>query len=224
MIMIISGYQHEQCSYTFVSLIERGADECFHQGNSAGASGCPCPNFNVTRTSKWQCPIETIFSHTWLKVVLLLPYGLVVAEILEKSWFQDYVCAEFAPFFASAHPYWLFFYFILFFRVNCNVKQKLLFKKRPVSICIWQWRFVLWLHHMPHQEKRPPSFRLVAAEMNALLRGNKWRIWGEPFEIEMQSERQARRRFSHINMCLSGPSPPSGGGPQHQMEHSLVYV
>lgn len=31
-------------------------------------------------------------------------------------------------------------------------------------------------------------------------------IGGEPFEIEMRSERQARRRwFSHINICLSGP-------------------
>lgn len=30
--------------------------------------------------------------------------------------------------------------------------------------------------------------------------------------------------FSHINMCLSGPSSPSGGGPQHQMEPSLACV
>lgn len=78
--------------------------------------------------------------------------------------------------------------------------------------------------HTKRRQHRPPGFRPVAVEINALLRGNKWRIWGEPFEIEMQSERQARRRFSHINMCLSGPSPPSGGGPQHQMEPSLVYV
>lgn len=66
----------------------------------------------------------------------------------------------------------------------------------------------------------------VAVRINALLKGNKWRIWGEPFEIEMQSggvtERQARRRCSHISMCLSGPSSPSGGGPQHQMESSLA--
>lgn len=74
------------------------------------------------------------------------------------------------------------------------------------------------------QQHRPASFGPVAVEINALLRGNKWRIWGEPFVIEMQSERQTRRRFSHINMCLSGPSPPSGGGPQHQMELSLAYV
>lgn len=32
-----------------------------------------------------------------------------------------------------------------------------------------------------------PWFPPVAAEINALLRGNKWRIWGEPFEIEMRS-------------------------------------
>lgn len=48
-----------------------------------------------------------------------------------------------------------------------------------------------------------------------------------PFEIEMQSEGAPARRwafffFSHINMCLSGPSPPSGGGPQHQMEPRLA--
>lgn len=71
-----------------------------------------------------------------------------------------------------------------------------------------------------------PAFRPVAVEINALLRGNKWRIWGEPFEIEMQSGEWLRDRldvgFSHINMCLSGPSPSSGGGPQHQMEPSLV--
>lgn len=75
----------------------------------------------------------------------------------------------------------------------------------------------------------PPSQLLAQLrwEINALLKGNKWRIWGEPFEIEMQSE-GARLDvvffFSHINMCLSGPSPPSGGGPQHQMEPRLACV
>lgn len=47
-LMIISGYQYELCGYTSGGLIERGANECAHQGNTAGVSGHPCLYFNVT--------------------------------------------------------------------------------------------------------------------------------------------------------------------------------
>lgn len=82
------------------------------------------------------------------------------------------------------------------------------------------------------------SFTRSRREMSAPAKGSRGggRGWGvinggyegEPFEIEMRPERQPRRQgwgfFSHINMCLSGPSSPSGGGPQHQMEPSLACV
>lgn len=47
---------------------------------------------------------------------------------------------------------------------------------------------------------------------------------GSPLRLKCGLRGRRDVGFSHINMCLSGPSSPSGGGPQHQMEPSLACV
>lgn len=91
-LMIISDYQHELCGYTFGSLIERGADECVHQGNTAGVSGHPCLNFNVTEPVIGEVTLRQYFNTLYCFRRKLLFF------ICNCTNFRT-ICVHYSPFF-----------------------------------------------------------------------------------------------------------------------------